>query len=326
MIFPLRTESSVHFTSFDVSGRPSWKRTPCRRWNTYVSALGMSQLSARPGCTLKCSSRVSRSSKRRPSMRSEYASIPTRGSRFVGLLSMIMTTSSRAGFCEHDRFVPAIKAQIISRTTRCELRIGDLAQDRRTLRPGRSRDVGGIAVPGLEGEQRKGDGFLGLGRQAELIGKTQANPEFGKLGRHHAEQCRILRAASGDYQLLIRARFLQDEPLQRVRDRARSEGRSGGHNVLLPRTAAAAQEVADKLPSKFLAACCFRRFTQEKGGGQQLLEHRLQHGPSRGGVAIGIVRLAIKLVHDGVDHHVAVPRVEWHPPSGNSCKNHGGKD
>src|SRR5580704_1529458 len=68
----------------------------------YVVASEISQRSASCGCTFKCSSRVSRSSKIRVSMRSEYASNPTRGSRLVGLLSMIMTSVFGSGLEEQD--------------------------------------------------------------------------------------------------------------------------------------------------------------------------------------------------------------------------------
>src|SRR4249920_3632620 len=45
-----------------------------------------------PGAAFKCSSRVSRLSKMRASIRCDCASCPMRGSRLVGLLSMIITS------------------------------------------------------------------------------------------------------------------------------------------------------------------------------------------------------------------------------------------
>src|SRR5579871_2675161 len=46
---------------------------------------------------LKCSSRWTRGSKSSSSIRSDCASVPTRGSRLVGLLSMIITTVFASG-------------------------------------------------------------------------------------------------------------------------------------------------------------------------------------------------------------------------------------
>src|SRR5271157_448828 len=63
----------------------------------YVCGSGISQLSASHGFRLKCSSRRTSESKSSSSMRSDCASTPTRGSRFVGLLSMIMTSVLGSG-------------------------------------------------------------------------------------------------------------------------------------------------------------------------------------------------------------------------------------
>src|SRR5271169_5685264 len=56
-----------------------------------------------PGATFKCSSRVSSASKMSSPIRSDCASIPTRGSRFVGLLSMIITRVLGSGAGEQER-------------------------------------------------------------------------------------------------------------------------------------------------------------------------------------------------------------------------------
>ena len=62
-----------------------------------------SQRSASPGLTLKCSSRETRLSNKRPSISSDHASTPTRGSRFAGLDSMIMTRVFASGLWEQAR-------------------------------------------------------------------------------------------------------------------------------------------------------------------------------------------------------------------------------
>src|SRR6266436_8162598 len=72
-------------------------------WNMYVRGSGTSQRSASAGVTFRCSSRSRRSSNISASMRSDHASIPTRGSRFVGLLSIIISSVLGSGACEQER-------------------------------------------------------------------------------------------------------------------------------------------------------------------------------------------------------------------------------
>src|ERR1019366_3982545 len=64
----------------------------------YVCALGISQLSASHGLRLKWSSRRTSESKSSVSIRSDCASTPTRGSRYVGLHSMTMNRVLGSGF------------------------------------------------------------------------------------------------------------------------------------------------------------------------------------------------------------------------------------
>src|SRR5262249_50793008 len=99
-------------------------------------------------------------------MRSEKASIPTRGSRFKGLASMIIVTvcgSEREW--EHDT---AARASVTA-ITKDALCIGNLAQDRRTQSSGCRGKITRVAVPGLISKQRKGDGLFGLRRQSEFV-------------------------------------------------------------------------------------------------------------------------------------------------------------
>src|SRR5256885_123195 len=77
---------------------------------------------------------MSRSSKSRSSMRSEYASSPTRGSRLEGLLSMIITKVSRSALLEHERVAKRRSAaKIPPKALRAFLRIRN-----RTCGQGRS--------------------------------------------------------------------------------------------------------------------------------------------------------------------------------------------
>src|SRR5579884_2034748 len=194
---PFIIESMLHFTSFAVTGRPSWKRTPCRRWKIYVSGLGISQLWATHGCRTKCSSLRTRESNNSSSMRSEKASVPMRGSRFAGLLSINITIVFGSG-C--DRVQP-IEVNVEIPTRQISLRIGaralmvwgrslsditDLAENRGISRAGRRRNVPGFVMPCLICEQRESNSFLGLTRHAKIIRCAYPEPERLNLIGDHA--------------------------------------------------------------------------------------------------------------------------------------------
>src|SRR5438552_7548698 len=115
-------------------------------------------------------------------MRSDCASVPTRGSRFVGLDSMIMTRVLGSGRCVQERSPSTATAMIAGpandqRPTtndnrpvaeRRRLRIRYLAQDGRLPGAGSRRKIRRLAMPRLVSEHREGDGFFGLGRKSEL--------------------------------------------------------------------------------------------------------------------------------------------------------------
>src|SRR6185437_14753079 len=68
-------------TSCAVNGEPSWKVTPCRRWNVYVSPSGeMSQRRARAGSTLALGSKRVSPSKRYATARPVGTSVESAGS------------------------------------------------------------------------------------------------------------------------------------------------------------------------------------------------------------------------------------------------------
>ena len=140
-------------------------------------------------------SRVSRSSKIRSSIRSDCASSPTRGSRLVGLLSMIITSVLGSGLLEQEsenarttvtRTNLGHKCHVIPREGAGALarrgesrdlgfdralrsRIRDFPQDRRPLCPGSGRHIRRPPVPGLKRQQRECRRFLRLGRQSEFV-------------------------------------------------------------------------------------------------------------------------------------------------------------
>src|SRR5678810_348562 len=159
----------------------------------------MSQRSARPGATSRLLPRVSRSSKMRSSMRSDCASRPMRGSRLVGLLSMIITRVLGSGLLEQEIrrkqaeqartrivFIASEKKQQVPRLVSARerastfarddrfaghgSRIRDLSQDRRPPGSGGGRNIGRPMVPGFVGHEREGGGFLGRGGQSEFVG------------------------------------------------------------------------------------------------------------------------------------------------------------
>src|SRR5215469_8109146 len=104
-------------------------------------------------------------------MRSDCASVPTRGSRFSGLASMIMTSVLASGFLAQ----PARESNNVS--ARASLRIGDFAQYRHPLCAGRARDIRWLAMPGVIGKDGEGYRFFGFRWQAELIGGADREPQ-----------------------------------------------------------------------------------------------------------------------------------------------------
>src|SRR5437868_616226 len=191
--------------------------------------------------------------------------MPTRGSRFVGLLSMIITTSPLLGFREPET-APRTASRTIPRTTTRthSSRIRDFAQDRGALRTSGGGNIGRFPVPGLEGKQSECDGLFGFGGQAEFVGQTQANTEFRDFQRDHAQQRGILCATAGYNQFFKGSRFLQDKATQCLRNRVSGQCGGGRDDVLFARSSAAAQKIAHKLASEFLATCGFRRLSQEE--------------------------------------------------------------
>src|SRR5437764_15144910 len=135
----------------------------------------MSQLSECAGLTFRCSSRSSRSSKSRESMRSDCASIPTRGSRLVGLLSMIMTRVSRSCFPPQEQSWSKNPQRNNKKHlfALCFLHIRNLAQNYGPFCSGPEGNVRRQSVPVLVSEQREGYGLFGFGKDAKLGGGTQ---------------------------------------------------------------------------------------------------------------------------------------------------------
>src|SRR5207302_220366 len=129
-------------------------------------------------------------------MRSEYASSPTRGSRFVGLLSMIITRVSGSGLPpqakrgrsekrpDRIRAVPTHARTHPSKTAKggapilplgCapaarSSRIRNLSQYRWPLSAGRRRDIRRPTIPSFVRQQSEGSGFFCFGRQSEFVG------------------------------------------------------------------------------------------------------------------------------------------------------------
>src|SRR5579885_3597088 len=156
---PFIIESMLHFTSFAVTGRPSWKRTPCRRWKIYVSGLGISQLWATHGCRTKCSSLRIRV---RPGAanRSECGE------------------SKRANQREDWPMSSHIPARGLSGIT-------DFAENRGISRARCGGNIPGLAMPCLIREQRESNGFLRLTRHAKIVRCAYSEPQrLNFIGDH----------------------------------------------------------------------------------------------------------------------------------------------
>src|SRR5207244_2683848 len=158
-----------------------------------------------------------RSSKISWSTRSDCASMPTRGSRFVGLLSMIMTNvfgtdgweqerseSSKAIATPHRIVILSGAKDLLSLRGRVVvLRIGNLPQNRGPLRSRRRRHVRRPPMPGLIREHGECDGFFRFSGYSELVGKAERDSERCEFVAQHSHECRIVGAATGDDHLLI---------------------------------------------------------------------------------------------------------------------------
>src|ERR1700682_2336764 len=122
----------------------------------------------------------------RSSIRSDCASSTTRGSRLLGLLSMIITKVLGSGLLAQDSVAMRVTANILSLKTpvipsedrgalarrsesrdvvfvsKRSLRIGDFPQYRRALCTGSGGNIRRSLVPGLVRHEREGGSFLGF--------------------------------------------------------------------------------------------------------------------------------------------------------------------
>src|ERR1035438_7573153 len=126
-------------------------------------------------------------------MRSDCPSIPTRGSRLVGLLSIIITSVLGSGACEQERRgssnPPTKNKKLVILTLSEErgkdvllgcaraaaLRIRDFSQNRGPFRSRSRRNIAWTPMPRLIGEQGESDRFLRFRRKAELIREMQSD-------------------------------------------------------------------------------------------------------------------------------------------------------
>src|SRR5580698_9527921 len=150
-------------------------------------------------------------------MRSDCASIPTRGSRFVGLLSIIITNVFGSGACEQessgrDRPPTSIPKIVILSAARDLLfvcsrilssRIGDLSEDRCALGSRGRWHVTWPSMPRLVRKHGKCNCLLRLRRESELIRRMQADSERCDFVMQHGHQSWVLRASAGDNHLMI---------------------------------------------------------------------------------------------------------------------------
>src|SRR5581483_670515 len=186
----------------------------------------MSQLSASAGFTLRCSSRSSRSSNSSESMRSDCASMPMRGSRLVGLLSIIITRVPRSGLPPQEK---KAAQSVITKAMWAFLYIGGLAKNNRALCTCGGGNIRRLAVPGLVCQQGEGDSLFRFRRNAEFIRRTQAQAQRADFRGQRLHERRVLRAAAGNHELGVILAASNHEALQRISDGANGE-RSGGRD------------------------------------------------------------------------------------------------
>src|SRR5882724_8557770 len=116
-------------------------------------------------------------------MRSEGPSVPTRGSRLVGLLSMIITSVWGSGRCEHDKLRTRRRAQTVARTlcvktlADSRLRIGDFPQHCGIPCAGGGGNIRGALVPCLVREQGEGGGLFCFRGQPQFVGSVDLQTE-----------------------------------------------------------------------------------------------------------------------------------------------------
>src|ERR1019366_1094716 len=175
-------------------------------------------------------------SKRSVSIRSDCASTPTRGSRFVGLLSMTITSVVGSGLRAQPAKNKTTETQrhrenldlgfgkyqlrscrsswlglLIFSSCRslclCVsvvnkiLRIADLAQDRRTFGSGRGWYVGRQMAPSLVRKHRESDRFLCLRREPKVVAGAHSHFQRRQFFSNHSHQGQIVRSPAGDDEL-----------------------------------------------------------------------------------------------------------------------------
>src|SRR5713226_1005331 len=234
-------------------------------------------------------------------MSSDHASIPTRGSRLVGLLSMIITSVLGSGAWEQERrgskhpltnatkivILSGAKDLLLACARTAALGIRDFPQDRRPLRSRSRRHIAGPSLPRLMREQGKRHRLLRFRGKSEFIGEMQFDSQRRDCVAQHGHQCWILCASAGDYHLATSLSSAcccswnnesrQHEALDRVRNRSRRQGRCRGHYVRLTGAAADLKKSADVFATEFLAARRSRRLLPEEGSSHQFFNHAIQH-------------------------------------------------
>src|ERR1039457_5307173 len=271
-------------------------------------------------------------------MRSDCASIPTRGSRLVGRLSIILTSVVGSGAWEQERrgsTTPAVTSnRIVIVTDVCReraqsrsfaslrmtilscahlsgaaaSRIRDLSQDRRPLRSRSRRHIAWPSMPRLMREQRKSHCLLGFRRKAELVREMQSDPQGRDFMAQHGHQRWILRASARDDHLVItapRPESRHHEALHCIRNRSCRQSRCRRHYVSLAGAVAELKKSAHVFPAEFLATRRSRRLLPTTVGAQQLRDHTIQYASRGRDFAIAIIAPCEKLLHHRINHHVA---------------------
>src|SRR5579862_7415266 len=252
-------------------------------------------------------------------MRSDCPSMPTRGSRLVGLLSMIMTSVERSSGCEQESrgdrklAVRITKIALGSDARGLNLRvlcIRDLPQDRGTLCPCCRGNVRGTPMPRLVGQQGEGQSFFRIRRDAELVGKAQRDPESDQFSVQHGHERRVLCSSAGNDHFLKALISFQDVTLNCVGDGACGESRRGCHYVGLAGAAAELKKAAHVFAAEFFAAGGSRRLLAEERRPCQSRNDAVERASRTSDSSVAVVAFGEEFCHHAVDDHVARASVE----------------
>src|SRR5450631_2341269 len=247
----------------------------------------------------------------RASMCSDWPSVPMRGSRFAGLLSMSMVTKFGAAGCWWHAMVASERARLAA--SQVCLRIGYLPEERRPGCSGSGGNIAGTMVPGLPSEEREGRGLLGLRGKPVIVAGGDAAIEGLEDFAEHGYEREVARAAPGED--VIDSDVLHaglDESAVGDADAMRGERSGGGDGVLRARAlpGATGEEILDEGGAELFAACALGRWRGEEAVAEKGIENTVEDTATRGYATTPVIGFLEERLSYGVDDHVRGAGVE----------------